>query len=139
MANAREPEQPTLLAKPPGRRTLLSIGTEPTAFINLSPEFVQAIRKVAPKARQRLVPIVVVGLALAWGTAFAGYRVGARSRQLHLAAAPAQVIAPAQSPVAAPPAPPPAAEESASAFPPAPTESDSMDSTTPRSPQRPPR
>ncbi|HEY2509654.1 MAG TPA: hypothetical protein VGI39_02240 [Polyangiaceae bacterium] len=89
------------MAKPPGRRTLLSIGTEPTAFINLSPEFVRAIREVAPRARQRLLPIALVALALAWGTAVAGYKVGSHARAAHLAAAPAQLTVPASPPPAA--------------------------------------
>jgi hypothetical protein len=110
MAHARETEQHKTLAKPPGRETLLSLSEHPTAFIRLAPEFVRAIRKVAPRPRERpilsmLIFVFGVGslvLTVWYLRVHRGY-----DERADLVPAAAAATAPETPAPAAPPAPPP--------------------------------
>jgi hypothetical protein len=80
MANAQHPKELATLARPPGRETLLSIAGTPTAYIRLSPQFLAAIRHVAPQPRSRFLR---VALALSIITLLAGawmYRQAMRAQ-----------------------------------------------------------
>jgi hypothetical protein len=88
------------LAKEPARRRVDSLAEMPTNILTLSPAFLEALRKVAPKVRPRRFPYVLtLAIVVSVGVA-SGYRI------LLNDAAPA-VVAPAPPVASAPGAPKP--------------------------------
>jgi hypothetical protein len=83
-------EQPP--AKQPARRRLDSLAEMPTHLITLSPAFLEALRKVAPKVRPRRLPYVLtLAIVVSIGVA-SGHRI-LMNHGVHAAVAPAPPVA----------------------------------------------